>query len=223
MPSYEPLLSWTILAGAFLIGFGGLVWALRRRKRRRLALAAAAQRLGLEFQADARSLAQAESRALHIFSQGRGRLYRNILNGKPEGTEGLVLCDYHYTTGDGKDARTLRQTVALLRCPNGALPRFELRPRDASQEVDPRFGYQDIGLESSPAFSQSYLLRGPDEAAVRSFFGADLRRHFAGHAGWCVDGRGAWLAAYRHDRLVEPEELPAFLDEIKLLWRALPR
>jgi hypothetical protein len=216
------ILSWTISAGAAAAAVAGLIHILRKDRQRCRALAEAARRLGLEFQADAPALAAPEYRNLHIFSQGRERTYGNILTGKPDGTEGVVICDYHYKTGDGRGTRTSRQTVALLSCPQADLPRFELRPEIDGGEIRSVFGYQDIELTESPLFRQRYRLRGPDEAAIRALFGLNLRRYFESHPGWCVDGRGPWLAVYRRGWLVPPKTLAAFLDELKLLFRALP-
>ena len=223
MTGLEVTLPWAICAAAAAAGIGGMVWSLRREKQRRLALAAVAQRLGLGFQDNAPGLTADDYRSLHLFTQGHTRLYRNVLSGKPEGTHGLIICDYHYTTGDGKNVHTFRQTVALLSYLKGGLPRFEMRPENIFHKLGSLFGYQDINFKDSPDFSRRYLLRGTDEAAVRSLFGLNLRQYFESHPDWCLDGRGAWLAAYRHDRLVKPEDFPAFLDEVKVLLWAFPR
>lgn len=215
-------LLWTIFAAATVASVGAVAWRLRRGEQRRRALAAAARRLGLEFQAAATVLAAPDYRNLHIFSQGRERTYRNILTGKADGTDGVIISDYQYTTGDGRNTSTCGQTVALLSYQKGDLPRFELRPETLFDKIEAVFGYQDIDFKESPSFSKLYLVRGPDEAAVRALFGLDLRRFFESHPGWCVDGRGPWLAVYRHGRLVPPDALPAFLDEAKLLLVALP-
>jgi len=168
-------------------------------------------------------LPAAEYRNLHIFTQGRERTYRNILTGKPDGTSRAIISDYLYTTGDGRSAQTCRQTVALLTFPKGDLPRFELRPVTTVDRIDAVFGYQDIDFEESPLFSRRYLLRGPDEAAIRALFDLNLRQYFKSHPDWCVDGRGPWLAAYRHGRLIQPKALPAFLDEVTFLLKAFSK
>jgi hypothetical protein len=223
MTGLEIYLPWAILAGAAAARIGGVIWGICKDKQRRLALTAAARRLGLQFQADAPGLAAEDYRNLHIFTQGRERTYRNILTGKPEGTAGVAICDFHYKTGDGRSSWACRQTVALLTYPKGDLPRFELRPETVLDKIGSVFGYHNIDFTESPEFSRRYMLRGPDETAVRALFGLNLRRYFESHPGWCVDGRGPWLAAYRHGRLTRPEAVAAFLDEVKLLLWAFPR
>ena len=218
----EIYLPWAIVIGATAASISAVVWNLRGSKQRRIALTAVARRLGLGFQANALALPAEDYRNLHIFTQGRERTYRNILTGKPDGTAGVTICDYQYTTGDGRSTQTCRQTVALLTYPKGDLPRFELRPETVFDKLGSVFGYQDIDFKESPAFSKRYLLRGPDEAAVRALFGLNLRQYFESHPDWCVDGRGSWLAAYRHGRLVPPEAFASFLDELKLLLWAFP-
>jgi hypothetical protein len=223
MTGLEMLMPWILIVTGGAVAMGAVVWSIRRGEQRRRALAATAQRLGWGFQATASGLAVEDYRNLHVFSQGRERTYRNILTGKPEGTAGVIICDYQYTTGDGRGTRTCRQTVALLTYEKGDLPRFELRPETVFDKIGSVFGYQDIDFKESPEFSKRYLLRGPDEAAVRALFGLNLRQYFESHPGWCVDGRGAWLAAYRHGLLVPPEAFPALLDELKLLIWTFPR
>jgi hypothetical protein len=219
----EIYLPWAVAGTVLAASLGGLAWRLRRDRLRQESLAGLAARLGLSFQAEAPGLDAEDYRGLHLFSRGRERTYRNVLNGRPEGTDGLILCDYGYTTGDGKNTKTLRQTVALLAYARGGVPRFELRPEGVLHRVGAIFGYQDIDFKESPGFSSSYLLRGTDEAAVRGLFRTNLREYFETHPGWCVDGRGSWLAAYRQDVLVKPADIPAFIDAAKVLLWAFPR
>ncbi|MDD5629347.1 MAG: hypothetical protein PHU21_09800 [Elusimicrobia bacterium] len=223
MTGVEIYLPWLVFGGAAAVGIAGFAWSRRQEERRRLALAALAPRLGLKFKESAPGLSAEDYRSLHLFAKGRDRTYRNILSGKPEGTHGLIICDYAYTTGDRNSTKIHRQTVALLSTAKGRLPRFELRPENAFHRLGSLFGYQDIDFPDSPGFSKRYLLRGTDEAAVRALFGLNLRQYFETHPDWCIDGRGRWLAAYRQERLVKPEDYPAFLDEAKLLLWALPR
>jgi hypothetical protein len=223
MTGLEIYLPWAIAGTVLTASLGGLAWGLRRDRVRREAMEALAARMGLRFQASAAGLDAEDYRGLHLFTLGRERTYRNVLSGKPDGTEGLILCDYHYTTGDGKSTQTHRQTVALLAYPRGGLPRFELRPESVIHRVGAIFGYQDIDFKESPGFSSRYLLRGTDETAVRGLFRTNLREYFETHPGWCVDGRGSWLAAYRHGVLVKPADIPAFIDAAKVLLWAFPR
>lgn len=211
-----------VLAGAALLG-AGVYWQIARSVKRRDALQELARELGFAFTDQAPGLDAEDYRSLRIFSLGRNRVYENVLSGTAEGTAGLVVCDYRYTTGDGRSARTHRQTVALLGYPKGGLPRFELRPESLLHKMSSVFGYQDIDFPEHPDFSAKYLLRGPDEAAVRALFGLNLIQYFEAHPGWCVDGRGRWLAAYRHGRLEDPARLRDFIDEAKVLLWAFPR
>ncbi|MBI5240679.1 MAG: hypothetical protein HY926_09415 [Elusimicrobia bacterium] len=223
MTGLEIYLPWAIAGTVLAASMGGLVWGIRRDRLRQEALAALAARLGFGFRAQAPGLDAEDYRGLRLFSLGRDRTYRNVINGKPEGTAGLILCDYSYTTGDGKSTQTLRQTVALIAYAKGGLPRFELRPESVLHRVGAIFGYQDIDFKESPRFSSLYLLRGTDEPAVRGLFRTNLREYFEAHPGWCVDGRGSWLAAYRHGQLVKPADIPAFIDAAKVLLWAFPR
>jgi hypothetical protein len=74
-------------------------------------------------------------------------------------------------------------------------------------------GYQDIDFESNPAFSKKYLLRGPDDAAVRSAFTMRVLMFFEAEEGLCVEGDGRALIVYRHSTRVKPEALREFIDK----------
>jgi len=66
-------------------------------------------------------------------------------------------------------------------------------------------GYQDIDFEISPGFSKKYLLRGPDDAAIRSVFTSRALIFFESEPGLCVEADGRKLIVYRHSVRVKPE------------------
>ena len=85
------------------------------------------------------------------------------------------------------------------------------------------FGYQDIDFEASEEFSRHYLMRGPDERAIRAAFGAEAIGFFAQNPGWSVESFGGSLAVYRTARRCKPEEIQPFLAEAASVLRALVR
>jgi hypothetical protein len=63
----------------------------------------------------------------HLFSQGRSRKIRNVLRGRAGDTDVLML-DYRYTTGSGKNSHTWEQTVMVFESAGAHFPDFSLRP-----------------------------------------------------------------------------------------------
>ena len=74
----------------------------------------------------------------------------------------------------GKARYTTKETVVCLQRPSARLPEFAVRPGGTSWLSRDLFevftGPTDINFESHPAFSNSYLLRGDDEAEIRKLF-----------------------------------------------------
>jgi len=223
MIGLEQMLPVVLFGGALVVAGGAFALSQYLERKRRLAMAAMAQRLNMSFTERDYSLASAAFSDLPIFNLGHSHTYLNILRGRLDGNAEALLFDYEYTTGSGKNRQTHRQTIAALAYGKGGLPRFELRPENLFHRIGEVFGYQDIDFAGHEGFSKSYLLRGPDEAPIRALFGLNLLQYFEAHPGWSVQGGGGWLAAWRQGQRVEPENLPAFLDETKLLLWAFPR
>lgn len=135
----------------------------------------------------------------------------------------VTFFDYRYTTGSGKNSHTWHQSVALF--PGGApgLPDFALAPENFFHKIGQVFGYQDVDFDASPEFSSHYLLRGPDETAIRSSFSADALAFLAEQRGWNVEVRSGHIGIYRSSRRCKPEEAPAYLAESLNVLRAVTR
>lgn len=212
-----------VMSACAAVAAASYAWNSYQERKRREALCGVAVRLGLDFEESDYSLDHSASSRLPLFNHGHSRAYKNIMRGKPDGTSGVILCDYRDTTGWGSNKTTHSQTVAVLNYARGGLPDFELRPENVLHKLGTLFGYQDIDFPESPAFSQGYLLRGKGEEAIRRLFGLNLRQFFEAHPGWSVEGGFDCLAVYLPDKLVAPEAFPAFLDEVRLLLWAFPR
>jgi hypothetical protein len=146
------------------------------------------------------------------------------MRGKTEGADVVVL-DYQYTTGSGKNSHTHVQTVVLYPgvATEARLPDFTLAPEHWWTKIGEMFGYQDINFDANEAFSKAYLLRGPDEDAIRGAFGSNALGFFAQNQGWSVESAGGSLAVYRAGNRPTPEELQPFVAETASVRRALVR
>jgi len=89
----------------------------------------------------------------------------------------LSIFDYQYTTGGDESWHTHRQTVVAL-------------------ESD----MQGIDFEKHPEFSDSFVLTGNDEQAVRSFFDEKLLDLFVQHKGTCVESAPGVFIYFRNGR-----------------------
>jgi hypothetical protein len=202
---------------------GGLIYfAWMQEKKRTEAMRLAAQAMGFAFEEQGDLDRLRGYGDLPIFDRGHSKRARNVMTGRTADRD-VLLFDYRYTVGSGKNSHTYSQTVALY--PNGAagLPDFALAPENVFHKIGQVFGYQDIDFEQSPEFSAHYLLRGDDEMAIRTAFSTDAIAFFAQHHSWHVEVRGGHIAVYRAGRTCKPDEAPAYLaDTLRALMTVHP-
>jgi len=113
--------------------------------------------------------------------------------------------------------KTIVQTVICFHSPQLSLPRFGVRPEEWHHKLRSKLGYQDIDFESHSTaveFSKKYLLRGKDEQEIRVLFTDTVLTFFAAHPDkvW-LEGSGDQLIFYRDGKIIEPENIPAFMKE----------
>jgi len=180
-------------------------------------LRAAGERMGLRFE-ELSSLREEEGYAqFPLFKTGNPyTTLRNLMTGVVKDNPATVFDFKYATTQEIRQVKTnayYEQTVALLLVRARSLPWFELRPEGVLDKLKGAVGYQDIDFASHPGFSSGYFLRGKDEGAVRALFGPKVLDYLQEHPGWCVQGGGGWVVFFKHDTLVQPSELEAFLRE----------
>jgi hypothetical protein len=223
-PAAAPLAPFLIIGGILaIIGVGAYV-AWLNEKKRTAALFDAATRMGFTFEPRVSNEEAATLGSFHLFKIGRSRKGKNLMRGKADGADAVVL-DYRYTTGSGKSSHTHLQTVVLYPgvATAGTLPDFTLAPEHWWTKIGEMFGYHDINFDSNEEFSKHYLLRGPDESAIRAAFGSNALGFFAQHQGWYVESAGGSLAVYHADRRPRPEDVQPFVAETAAVRRALAR
>lgn len=146
-----------------------------------------------------------------LFNQGHGRTIKNIVYGELEGMK-AALFDYRYTVGSGKNQSTYNQSVVYFEPGNLNAPFFSLRPEHTFHKIIAAFGYQDIDFGNRPTFSSKYLLRGPDEPAVRSLFNDALLGFYEMNQGSSADGGDNQLFIFRQNERTPPHESQAFVN-----------
>ena len=171
-----------------------------------------AEDLGLEFFPTGDPAVQEAIGHLRLFNQGHGRRTQNMLSGQTDDIE-IAIFGYRFITGGGKNQQTHHQSVISFQSPNLSLPEFELRPEHFFHKIGQAFGYKDIDFDSHPIFSKRFLLRGPDEAAIREFFKPELLEFFESHQGVSLEATGDRLIYYRARKRIKPEEVRSFMEE----------
>lgn len=159
-----------------LIGF--IIWlAWYFQKRRREAWQFLADKLGLAYLRENASILMQFS-GFKIFGLGRARRAFNVVSGKFRSAE-LVLTDYQYVTGSGKNRHTHSQTLCIVKSDRLQLPHSFLRKQMAIFDyLGKLFGGQDINFPEDADFSNAFVLQGHNESATQALFGPDVRAYF---------------------------------------------
>jgi hypothetical protein len=195
-----------LVAGVVAVVGIAIYAAWQMEQKRTAAMRQAAQAMGFTFtDRDDAVLA----RPFPAFDRGSGRQARNVMTGRSGGRP-AALFDHQYTIRSGKNNTTHRQTVVVFDGFAG-LPDFSLGPEHFFHKIATALGYQDIDFDEHPEFSQHYLLRGADEAAIRAVFNTDVLAFLSQERGWTVQSVGGAVAVLRANRRCDPGQAPAFL------------
>jgi hypothetical protein len=205
---------------ALIVGIYQL--SVRFERKRLEALTAACQGMGLAFEPEGDLDAFRAQGDLPLYNHGHSKKVKNVMIGRA-GERDLRLFDYQYTTGSGKNSHTWMQSVALFPGAGERLPELLLAPENLFHKIGQVFGYQDIDFDTSPDFSSHYLLRGPDEMAIRSTMSADALAFFGQHQGWHVEVKDRTVGIYRAGKRCQPEDFQTFLAETQDVLRVLVR
>lgn len=190
-----------------------LVLGYYRDKRRREQLERVALETGFAYEREGTPLDYKGLSSLELLGRGRDHKYSNILRGSGAGTE-MVLFDFKYTTGSGRNRSTHKLTVTAFRTRDD-VPQFTLDRENLLHKLISALGYQDIDLEAHPQFSARYLLRGKDVEAIRRFFHPGLVAFFESpekHE-YTVEGGGGWLILYQGNQLSDAAKLREYIEQ----------
>lgn len=206
---------WVLLTG-ILVFVGGIVALLMYFERRRSEkIQAIASGLGLTFRRKPTAADKLLITGCSIGNAGHSREVANILEAAQSAELKITLFEYAYTIGYGKSAQRYNQTVTRMQTPVLNLPAFALYPETIFSKLGKLFGGADINFPEAPQFSKKYILRGPDEAAIRALFTPAILQYFEQRQALTVDAAGDTLFVHRSNRRVKPDELESHIAEAK--------
>ena len=201
----------------------GIIALFQYEKQRSKKLKDFAEQMGMEFSVEDEWDIGESLSAFDLFWEAD---ITNVLSGDSEqlgyGEEFEVTvleCSHRAASvASGEDStKTIVQTVICFHSPQLSLPRFGVRPEEWHHKLRSKLGYQDIDFESHPTaveFSKKYLLRGEDEQTIRALFTDAVLTFFAAHPDKvCVEGSDDQLIWYQPGKIIEPEDIPAFMKE----------
>jgi hypothetical protein len=184
----------------------------QQEKKRTEKFGAIADELGLQFFPTETPTVNAAVQSFRLFNQGHGREFKNIIFGQTEEVT-LSIFSYKYTIGGGKNSHTHHQSVCCVQSSQLQLPEFGLSPENFFHRIGQIFGYQDINFDTHPSFSKQFLLRGPEEDAIRTFFTARRLDYFESNPGISIEANGDRFIVFRASKRIQPEEVRSFMEQ----------
>ena len=189
-----------------------LVMRAAQEQQRMEQLQAVSDRMGFSFSAQAKPSLSGRVEGFRLFSQGHSRRIHNVMRRRIHDID-VTLFDYRYVSNHGKHSRMRYQSVVLFETGRLDLPRFVLRPKHFFHRVASALGWQDIGFEAHPVFSESYLLQGRNEDRIRRLFDEEALLYYTRHPDLGTEGDGRRLVFYCDGRRADPQGMEAFLQQ----------
>lgn len=208
----EALIPIAVLVSIMLMVGLGIYWAYVVDKKRTETLKVQAEAMSLEFVEEAGENVLQQFERFALFNIGRKRSVANLIEGD-SGEVKISIFDYKYVTGSGKHTRHHNQTIAALQSSSLNCPAFSIRPENFLDRIGGAMGFQDIDFESHPEFSRLFVLKGPNEPAIREFLKPALLEYFEGHAGISLEASSDTMFFYRSNVRSKPEQLKDLLSQ----------
>lgn len=187
-----------------------------------------ARSLGVPFRREPTTLDERLPVGCSLEQTGSNHLIANVLEAVRMEDLVLILFDYKYTadtsafaaaadllSSRSSPSQIYEQTIARIQSPLLKLPSFNLFPEHIFNKIGKLFGGSDINFPEAPQFSDQYILRGENEAALRAIFTPALREFLQPLDHLTIEGADDVLFVYRWQR--RSNDVAALIEENKRL------
>jgi len=210
----EPLIVIGIIATMVILGVVAYITACKRRE----AMAAMAAKLGLRFApAKNRDMAR-RYRFLDKLRKGSNRYAFNIMSGSYLGHD-LILFDYHYKTGSGKNTHHHYISFFILHL-RASFPELVIGPEGIFSKIVQAIGYDDIDFESHE-FSRNFCVRSRDKKFAYDVCNARMIEYLLSNTDLSIEIEGDALAISFSSRLA-PERIEPNLNRLITVRSLMP-
>lgn len=199
-----------VLAAAMFAFF--LILGTRRDKKRKEDVQNLAEGMGLVYHPKADDNFQNRVAAFKLFNKGHSQQILNVVVGEVADLE-IVIFDYHYSIGSGKQKQHHRRTIALIESAELVIPAFTLRPENVFDKLGSIIGLQDIDFDSHPLFSKMFLLKGNDEPQIREFFDDSILTLMQRKPKICVEALYGKMIVYYGSKPPQADQLKSLFAE----------
>ncbi len=123
---------------------------------------------------------------------------QNIVSGKYEGVR-LIYSEIIYDRTPDTASADAQLSVLMIKPPNN-IPVFILEREGFFEKVTDLAFRADIDFEAYPAFSDKFVLKGPNEDSIRNFFHPGIIRKIEQHPNFHMESNGEAILLYRLDK-----------------------
>ena len=143
------------------------------------------------------------------------RKYNCLKGTYKESNVAWEVADVTFNEGNAFTAETFNTTLMILKL-NKKLPIFTMEKEGVLEKIIDRVmaftGYKDINFEMYPDFSKKFLLMGPDEEEIRSFFTDEIIQFFENHQIYHIESNGESMVIFDKNKLARTDETISFID-----------
>jgi len=210
----QPLLIVGFIAIFIIVLVVGYISSLKRRE----AMAAVAAKLGLQFMPHKDRYMPKRYRFLDKLRRGRDRYAYNVLSGSYQGHEVLIF-DYHYKTGSGKDTHHYYFSFFILQL-TASFPELIIVPENIFSKIAQAVGYDDIDFESHE-FSRKFCVRSPNKKFAYDVCNARMIEYLLSNTNLSIEIEEMALAISFNSRLA-PDKIESNLNRLITIRSLLP-
>lgn len=189
-----------------------VIYAIQAEKKRKAAVQAAATEMGLAFTP---TLIGTDQQLFETFELAHVGDQREASSATiaDSGELRMVLFDYKYTVGSGKNKTTRYYSVVMAVSNSLVLPQFSMTPESFFHRMASFFGFKDIDFDDDPAFSDQFLLKGENEGDIRSFFTPQRRAGLVPIGPISLEAHDHVFICYRTGKLSNAAHLRRMIEE----------
>ena len=210
----QPVFIVGVLAVIVIVAILGHLAAQKRRQ----AMMALAARLGLRFDPRKRRDVARRYEFIDRMRAGRNRYAFNILSGHYQGHD-VILFDYHYKTGSGKNTHHHYLSFFILRLPI-SVPELVIGPEGFFSKIAQAVGYDDIDFESHE-FSRKFCVRSRDKKFAYDVCNAQMIEFLLANTNLTMEMELDSLAVSFRRRL-RPEQIESNLQRLIAVRALMP-
>ena len=210
----QPLVIFGFIAIFAVVAILGYISSLKRRE----AMAAVAAKLGLQFMPHKDRYMPKRYRFLDKLRRGSNRYAFNVLSGGYQGHE-VLLFDYHYKTGSGKNTHHHYLSFFILHL-RVSFPELIIGPEGIFSKIAQAVGYDDIDFESHE-FSRKFCVRSKNKKFAYDVCNARMIEYLLSNSDLSIEIEDKVLAISFNSRL-SPGQIEPNLKRLVTVRSLLP-